>query len=308
VTSAPEPVHRPRSRRARPAVRGLIGVLVVATAITACGSSSPRADQPRQPTACRTQAGLDPADFVDPTLNTNPYLPTKPGTQWVHAGTTEVGRRVVPHEIITTMTDVIRDIGGIPTIAQLDEETDSGEVSQASIDYLALDKAGNVWLLGSYTEEYEGGAFTNVEDAWLGATGGTRVGYQAPKVVTKATPVWCIGGSQHEDAAVGIPKQIDARVCVKFGCYDHVRVVTEGPFSAPDNEDKYYAPGVGVIDNIPLDKSLHQDRFQLTNFVALSPTGLVEKSDEVLRLEEHARAAAAPEVFGPAPAARRATT
>ena len=295
---------RRRPGRCRPTLRRSATALVAVLALAACGSSSSAA-KPKAETACDTQRTLDPTQFVDPTLNTNAYHPTKPGLQWVRAGTTEVGRRVVPHEIITTMTDVIRPINGVPAIAMLDEETDAGEVSQNSIDYLALDKSGNVWLLGSYTEEYEGGEFTNVEDAWLGSAKGTRFGFLAPKVVTMATPVWCIGGSEHEDAAVGIPKKVDAHVCVKFGCYDHVRIVTEGPFSAPDNEDKYYAPGVGNLDNVPLDKSLHQDRFQLTNFVPLSPEGLTEKSELVLRLEDHARTVTAPKVFGPAPVSTR---
>jgi hypothetical protein len=84
-----------------------------------------------------------------------------------------------------------------------------------------------------------------------------------------------------------------------------VRIVTEGPFSAPDNENKAYARGVGNIQNVPLDASIHQDRFQLTNFVPLSPEGLTEKSDLVLRLEEHARTVTAPKVYGPAPVSTR---
>ena len=291
-----------RARTGRP-TRGLELLAVAALVLGACASSG--APKAKEETACRTASTLDASRFVDPRLATNQYLPLKPGLQWVWAGTTQVGRRVVPHEIISTMTDVVRDIDGVKTIAVLDEETDSNEVSQNSIDYLGLDEQGNVWLLGSYTEEYEGGEYTNTEDAWLGSGSGTRIGLQAPRVVTKTTPVWCIGGSEHEDAAVGIPKKVDVHVCVKFGCYDHVRVVTEGPFSAPDNEDKYYAPGVGIIDNVPLDKSLHQDRFQLTNFVTLSRDGLTEKSDAVLRLEEHARTVTSPTVFGPAPVSAR---
>lgn len=296
--------------RARRVLRRGALVTAVGLLLAACGSSgASKTDQP--PTkgrgACTTAATLDPTNFVDPTLSTNEYHPTRPGMQWVRSGSTEVGQRVVPHEIITTMTDVIREIDGIPTIAMLDEETDAGEVSQNSIDYMALDKEGNVWMLGSYTEEFEGGQYTNVEDAWLGTANGTTVGVLAPKTVTLSTPTWCIGGSEHEDPAVGIPKKVDAHVCVKFGCYDHVRIQTEGPFSAPDNEDKYYAPGVGVIDNIPLDASLHQDRFQLTNLVELSPEGLAEKSQAVLDLEAHARDVTATKVFGPAPVAQRAS-
>ena len=110
----------------------------------------PRSSPPtgQAPNSEGTRVAFDPANFVDPWLDTNPYHPQKPGLQWVRAGTTEVGNRVVPHEIITTMTDVVRIIDGVKTIAMLDESTDSREVSQVGMDYMALDKDGNVWILG----------------------------------------------------------------------------------------------------------------------------------------------------------------
>lgn len=119
-----------------------------------------------------TRLEFDPANFVDPTLDTNPFHPLRPGLQWVRGGTTEVGSRVVPTEIITTMTDVIRIIDGVPAIAMLDQSTDSGEISQQGMDYFALDKFGNVWLLGGYSEDYEGGQYTNVDNSSLGTADG----------------------------------------------------------------------------------------------------------------------------------------
>ncbi len=252
-----------------------------------------------------TRVAFDPANFVDPRLDTNPFHPLKPGLQWVRAGTTEVGSRVVPHEIITTMTDVMRVIDGVPTIAMLDESTVSAEVSQVGMDYMALDKDGNVWILGGYTEDYEGGAYTNTDSAYLGNGNGAEIGILSPAYVDASTPRWFIGKAPEEKASVGTPVQVGIRVCVKFGCFDNVRVVQEGNVGAPDNENKYYAYGVGVINNIPLDASLHQDTFQMTNFVELSPEGLAEASQTVLDLEQHARVVAK-DVFGSAPPSRRA--
>jgi hypothetical protein len=253
-----------------------------------------------------TRIAFDPANFVDPTLDTNPYHPLRPGLQWVRGGTTEVGSRTVPHEIITTMTDVIRMIDGVPTIAMLDESTDSGEVAQVGMDYLALDKDGNVWIMGGYTEDYEGGEYTNTDVAWLGSDGGGRIGILAPAVVTADTPRWFIAAAPDEDPSVGEPFEVGVTECVEFGCYDDVRIVQEGEVGAPDNEHKYYAPGVGVINNVPLDASLHKDRFQLLNFVELTADGLADASQTVLDLEAHARETA-PDVYGDAPVSVRAT-
>lgn len=80
----------------------------------------------------------------------------------------------------------------------------------------------------------------------------------------------------------------------------------EGSVGAPDNENKSYAPGVGVINNVPLNASLHQDTFTLLNFVELTSAGLDEASQVVLDLEAHARETS-PDVFGSAPTSTRAT-
>ena len=291
----------------RPIRRSLVPLVVLAVIVTACGSGSSKVKAKagvKGTGVCTTPADFVPANFVDPTLDTNRYQPLKPGLQWVRSGTTEVGSRAVPHEIISTMTDVIREIDGVRTIAMLEEDIDAGEVSQVAIDYFALDRDRNVWILGGYTEEYEGGQYTNTEDHWLGTADGTRVGVLAPAEVTRTTPTWCIGGAPGDAPTVGSPKRVGIRECVKFGCYDDIRVVEEGPFNAPDNEDKYYAPGVGVVRNVALDASLHQDNFELTNFVELSPEGLAEVSKTTRDLETHAQVTA-PKVFGSSPASPR---
>lgn len=286
----------------------LASMAVVLLGVTAaCSGTGTSAGQSSQGNAngSGTRIAFDPQNFVDPTLDTNPYHPLKPGTQWVRGGTTEVGSRVVPHEIITTMTDVIRVIDGVPTVAMLDESTDSGEVAQVGMDYLALDKDGNVWILGGYTEEYEGGQYTNTENAWLGSGSGGKVGILAPAKVDMSTKRWFIGSAPGEKPSVGEPVEVGVRECVTFGCFDQVRVVQEGEVGAPDNENKSYAPGVGVINNVPLDSSLHQDRFQLLNFLQLSPDGLADQSRTVLDLEAHARRTSA-DVFGSTPESKRA--
>lgn len=298
-----EPTHRPICNPRRLATVAVTAMVVL---LAACGGGSGGGTAGTTPDAPEGGTVVDfrAEDFIDPILDTNPYHPLKPGTQWVYGGTTEVGSRTVPHEIIVTITDVVGTIDGAPAVAMLSESTDSGEVSQVGMDYMALDEDANVWILGGYTEEFEGGEYTNTESAWLGTGQGQSVGILAPALVHMATPRWHIGGAPGEDPSVGEPVEIGGRECVEFGCYDDVRVVQEGEVDAPDNEHKYYAPGVGVINNVPLDASLHQDRFQLLNFVELSPEGLAEASQTVLDLETHAQETAA-DVFGSAPDSKR---
>ena len=115
------------------AVAALIGAS--ATGLACGGSKS------KEPAQKPTSARFDPANFGNPARGANPYLPLRPGTQWVREGTTRVGGRKVPHQVTTTVTDVYRTINGVRTVAVLDHELDSGQVSQESLDYLAEDEA-----------------------------------------------------------------------------------------------------------------------------------------------------------------------
>ena len=276
--------------------RSASAILCLALVLAACSAESQAGDE-------RTvedfhSIEFDPANFVDPTTSTNRWHPLRPGTQWVKHGTTEVGQRAVPHQVISTMTDVIRVIDGVPAIAMLDEDIDSGELAQVAVDYFALDKDGNVWLVGGYTEEYSGGEFTNTADAWLGSGGGVRLGVLMPSEPTPETQPWLITGEPDgEGGKAAEVVETGQRQCAEFACYEDVLVIREGEIGELDNEFKFYAPDVGQILNSPRRDSRHKDTETLVNLTQLTEAGLTEMSDRVLALEEHAREVE-PEVFG----------
>ncbi|MEO7428627.1 MAG: hypothetical protein ABIY48_04500 [Acidimicrobiales bacterium] len=282
----------------RPALA--LALAVFAVGLSACTASSKTGGSTTTTVPPYTRYKFDPANFVDPTTSTNVLHPTKPGTQWVRSGTTEVGGRKVPHSAISTMTDVVREIDGVKAVAMLDQSSDSGEIVEVGFDYFALDKDGNVWIMGGYTEDFQGGEFTDAGEAWLGAATGGVPGVLMPGVVRADTQRWAIAAvDASEKPSLGEPVSVGIRTCVAFGCFDNVTVIREGEFKAIDNELKYYAPGIGVIFNDPQLASLHQDSFELVNVVELSPAGLAELSQVVLDLEEHARTTV-PDVYGSA--------
>jgi hypothetical protein len=277
---------------------------LAACALAGCSwrfGSSPVGAEPEP-----TRVEFDPVNFVDPTTSSNEYHPLRPGMQWVRAGTTEIGGRKVPHQVTSTITDVVRMIDGVPAVAMLDFSIDAGEITQYGFDYFALDKDRNVWLVGGYTENYEGGEYTDYEDCWLGTATGALTGILLPGVVTMDTPRWFIGTPDPEEEAISVaePVAVGVTITVPFGEFHDVIAVREGAYNAIDNEIKYYAPGVGVIFNDPKSKSLHQDSFELVNLIELSPEGLAEASQVVLDLEEHAREVV-PTVYAAAPVAER---
>ena len=99
---------------------------------------------------------FDPKDFGDPIGGQNSWYPLVPGTQTLRDGSINRGSRKLHHQLRVTVTDVTKMVNGVKTVAVLDQDIDSGQVGEASLDYLAQDKSGNVWYLGSYTEIYRG--------------------------------------------------------------------------------------------------------------------------------------------------------
>jgi hypothetical protein len=295
MTTSAEPL----TRRCRVLRRSALAIGCVAVLLTACSSGS----APARDTASGVHAKFDPANFVDPTLSTNKWQPLHPGMQWVREGTTLVGARPVPHQVVTTMTDVIRRIDGVPTIASLDQDTDAGQVVQASIDYFGLDKDGNVWLLGGWTADFSSGKYTYNSDAWLGTQNGGQVGILMPADPVKKMPRWFISQPPDGTGSAAEVVQTGVHQCVDFACYDNVLITREGEIGAIDNAFKYYAPNVGFIRDSPRRDSQHKDVEQLVNLITLSPAGLTDMSNKALQLEDLARKAK-PDVFGTTISAR----
>ena len=243
------------------------------------------------------------ADFVDPTLSANRWFPLEPGMQWVREGTTLIGNRAVPHEVVTTVTDVIRTIDGVETVLVYDRSVGAGQVVQQSLDYFAQDKLGNVWTMGGATEQYEAGRYIAVDEAWLAGTDGAKAGILMPAGPTAKTPAWSIARPPGEDGDAAEFLRMQKRECVPYRCFDNVLVIREGKRSALDNEFKYYVDGVGQIRNEPRGSSRHEDIERLVNVTKLSPEGLAELSNEALRIDREA-AKEMPELFGPSKATR----
>ena len=262
----------------------LLAALCSSALVAGCGGKNRAVTTP----APVTHARFDPANFVNPATGANPYLPVVPGTQWVREGFTDVGQRRVPHQVTTTVTDVYREIAGVRTVAIFDYELDGGQVTQTSLDYVAEDKKGNLWVLGGYTEDYQGGRYLSAVDPWLSGVNGAKAGILVQAHPKVRTPPYAVAQPDSEEGDVAEVIQVGARRCVPFGCFNDVLIVREGKVSAPDNEFKYYARAVGQIDNVPRGDSVHQDVERLINLTMLSPRGLAETSEEALRIDHHA--------------------
>ena len=264
------------------------------------------AQSPSEPSAPTNLRNVAPGDFSaaafgEPTAGANQWLPLKPGWQTVRKGLVNVGSRRLEHISVYTITDVSKEIAGVRTVAILDQDFNAGQLAEQAIDYLAEDKHGNVWYMGSYTETYEGGQFVNATDGWLAGVSGS-----APGILMEALPK--PGLSYFESNALGegptaakVVKTGGSK-CVPFKCYRDVVVIQEG--TTGEIEYKYYAPGVGGILTEPHYSGGEQETELLINVRQLSAQGLAELSAEVMRLDRHARDVI-PGVFASSSPARR---
>jgi hypothetical protein len=299
------------------------GAFVVATAAAACSAgasqetppSPPESPSPTQvaattppptpsakPSATAVQKvnadykKFDPKNFGEPTGDLNKWYPLVPGTQTLRDGSITRGSRKLTHQLRVTVTDVTKEVNGVRTVLVLDQDIDAGQVGEASLDYLAQDKSGNIWYLGSYTELYEGGEFVNAVDAWLAGEKDSKPGVwmltdpkEGMKFVQARTP---------EETIRAEVAKVDKRKCVPFDCFKSLAILEDG------SEFKYYGPGVGHIATEPNYSGGEQEIEELVNVVKLKPKGLAEMSNEALKLDRRA-SKEAKSVFGNSDRAER---
>ena len=186
---------------------------------------------------------IDPANFTASTVIDNPYLPYVPGTSFIYEGREddEIER------IEVTVTSDIRRVMGIDTLVVHDVVSIDGEVIEDTFDWFAQDNDGNVWYMGEDSKEFEDGKMVSTEGSWEAGVSGAL-----PGIVMLANPLAGVSYRQEffagEAEDMAQVRRLGETVAVPLGTYDNVLVVKEwNPLEPGVVEDKYYAPGIGVI-------------------------------------------------------------
>ena len=87
----------------------------------------------------------------------NRYFPLKPGSKLIYKGSAipEDEKTRVKRRVVSTVTDLSKWIDGVRTLVIWERDYTAGNLGESEIAFFAQDKAGNVWLVGEYPEEYE---------------------------------------------------------------------------------------------------------------------------------------------------------
>ncbi|MBA3658008.1 MAG: hypothetical protein H0W67_00235 [Gemmatimonadales bacterium] len=184
---------------------------------------------------------FDPADFVR--RIDNPFLPLRPGTRFVYAGT-EDGESL---RDLFDVTHEVKTILGVRATVVLDRLYKEGELVEKTFDYFAQDRRGNVWYLGEDTKEFENGRVSSTEGTWLAGRDGARAGIAMP-----AHPK--IGQTVQQEFAKGVAEDMTTfvrrgvRVSTRFGSF-HGCLKTEDftPLEPGAKEVKFYCRGIGFV-------------------------------------------------------------
>ena len=234
-------------------------------------------------------ADFDPINFNDSTNIDNAWLSLKPGMRWVYEGTTVEGGKSFPHRIEFTVTDLTKEIAGVRTLVAWVLDISSGEVVEKELAFYAQDLDGNVWYLGEYPEEYDGGEFV-AAPTWIAGLKDARAGIKMWAEPQLVRPSYFQGWGPAVDwSDYARVDAVDQETCVPVDCYEDVLVIAESSLDEADAfQLKYYAPGVGNVRVGWRGADAVQEELELVEFIELSPEALAEIRSQALELEKHA--------------------
>jgi len=281
---------------------GLVAILAAACA--SAPTEAPATDVPR-PTRAPTDtpepvsdetvdfAGMleefDRSNFDDPTNIDNPWLPVIPGMQYVYEGVTEEGGEVTEHQVIITVTDLVKEIDGVMTVVTWDEDYSGGDLVETELAFYAQDNEGNVWRMGEYPEVYEAGKLVEAP-AWLSGIKGAVAG-----IMMAAEPGAREGSySQGWGPAVGFTDRwqvdmVEQETCVPADCYTGVLITAEYSETEPNAfQLKYYAEGVGNVQVGWRGLDATREELELVEIVEMSPEEMDAAREAALALEARA--------------------
>jgi hypothetical protein len=224
---------------------------------------------------------------------TNQWLPLTPGMQLTYKGSAipegEKTREKV--RVVSTVTDLGKWIDGVRTLVVWERDYSAGQLRESEIAFFAQDKAGNVWLLGEYPEEYENAKFADAP-TWISGQKGAHAGIAMLANPKLGSPDYAQGFApppvEFVDRARVYKK--GQKTCVPVKCYKNVLVIEEFEKGVPGVFHlKYYAPKVGLV-NVGWRgaKEEEKETLALVKRKQLSSKELANARKEALKLDKNA--------------------
>jgi hypothetical protein len=187
---------------------------------------------------------LENCDFVS--SGENSYFVLEPGYQVILGGQ-EDGEEL---ELVMTVLNETKVVDGVETRVVEEKESEGGSLVEVSRNYFALCKpTNNAIYFGEDVDMYEDGEIVSHEGAWLAGENGSKAGMIMPG---KAE----VGLKYHQEIALGVAEDraeiisVNDTLDTPAGTFKQVLKTEEtNPLKPGEKEFKFYAPGIGLIQD-----------------------------------------------------------
>lgn len=207
-------------------------------------------------TACSAQTPFEPnynppAVFSNPTAITNTYLPLSSLTQDVLEGT-EGGKafRVVRTRLTGTRAFTVSG-QQVQAIIVSDTVYLDGQLKEVALDYFGQSDLGDVYYFGEDVDDYQNGQVVGHGGAWLFGVHTNKLGLflpASPKVGDRFRSEDVPGITREDDEVVSVGETVTVPVGTFQNCVKVREILSDGAI-----EFKFYAPGVGIVKEVPED-------------------------------------------------------
>ena len=185
----------------------------------------------------RTRFPVDKSKLAS--TGVNPYFNLTPG----HRLHYEHGRDTRT----TTVLAETKKIDGVEARVVEDRETSNGQLTELTQDYYAFDPATkDVYYFGEDVDVYKNGKVVSHEGSWLSGVKGAKFGLMMPGEAK-------VGQRFYQEQAPGVGMDraeivaLGERITTPAGTFDKCLHTRESSAIEKGSEDKWYAPGVGLV-------------------------------------------------------------
>jgi hypothetical protein len=190
---------------------------------------------------------IEDCTFAD--TGANQFFILEPGYQLSFAGE-EDGEEV---ELVITVLDETKEVDGVLTRVVEERESADGELVEVSRNYFAIcEQTNSVFYFGEDVDDYEDGEIVSHDGAWLAGEDDARAGIMMPGTVL-------LGSRYMQEIAPDVAMDrahiisMNNTVETPAGTFEDVLKVRETtPLEPSAREFKYYAEGVGLIQDAGL--------------------------------------------------------
>jgi hypothetical protein len=156
-------------------------------------------------------------------------------------------------ELVITVLNETKLVDGVETRVVEERESEDGELTEVARNYFAIDRrTNNVYYFGEDVDFYKDGKVTGHEGTWYSGVDGAKYGLVMPAQIT-------IGAQYYQEIAPKVAldraKNISVTETVKTPAgefKDCLKVEETNPLEKNAREFKYYAPGIGLIQDADL--------------------------------------------------------